>query len=166
MRNNILSFFCAALVAIVVFSAYHFVSKQNTSRQAQASPNMSKEIERAPEVTRRGRSKKELLKVVSVHPEKLLELRGREVLGLLKAPGLVRQDFPTIVWQYRNDSCVLDIYFKAEKRNDPAAASVVHYEVRDRKGDNQLEVSDCVQNIARDQNGVRMVDIKKIYKAM
>ncbi|MCB1529989.1 MAG: hypothetical protein H6853_08940 [Rhodospirillales bacterium] len=62
-------------------------------------------------------------------PENLMKLHGEEVRLILAGPDLERKDLPSIVWQYRNAECVLDVYFTAA--GDSAdAENVSHYEFR------------------------------------
>lgn len=63
-------------------------------------------------------------------PRRFMKLAAADVRLLLDAPGLARTEGSVAVWQYRSDSCVLDIYFSAGP--DGKAQRVVDYEVRPR----------------------------------
>jgi hypothetical protein len=62
----------------------------------------------------------------AVPPVDLVGLDGPSLETLLGKPGLVRRDYPAEVWQYRNPSCVLDVYFYT----DAARLTVTHAEAR------------------------------------
>jgi hypothetical protein len=62
----------------------------------------------------------------AVPPADLVGLDGPSLETLLGKPGLVRRDYPAEVWQYRNPSCVLDVYFYT----DAARLTVTHAEAR------------------------------------
>lgn len=89
-----------------------------------------------------------LMSKIRYNPSYLTKVMGKDVQDLLSAPSLVRQDRPTIVWQYRSENCVLDVYF-ATMNEDPLFAPVVHYEMRGRnvraKAPNEKA---CIREIA------------------
>lgn len=93
-------------------------------------------------------------------------LNGRDVQAILKTPELVRQDLPTVIWQYRNEMCVLDVYFTT---NEPKAfkAPVVHYEVRARNSALRDEdVQDaCINDLVRERAGQSLFNLQALYKA-
>jgi hypothetical protein len=55
-----------------------------------------------------------LAKDISLHPEKMLSVRGQDIKSILREPELIRHESPTTIWQYRTDACVLDVYFAGE----------------------------------------------------
>jgi hypothetical protein len=59
-------------------------------------------------------------------PADLVGLDGPSLETLLGKPGLVRRDYPAEVWQYRNPSCVLDVYLYP----DAERLTVTHAEAR------------------------------------
>jgi len=59
-------------------------------------------------------------------PGELTGLEGSALQRLLGIPGLVRKDYPAEVWQYRNPSCVLDVYLYP----DHDRLTVAHAEAR------------------------------------
>lgn len=84
---------------------------------------------------------------VAKQPDMLLKLAGEDVRLILAAPDLQRVDNPSVVWQYRTASCVLDVYFTAD---DAAAdkAAVAYYEVRARaSGEGEPEAGTCLQGL-------------------
>jgi len=76
--------------------------------------------------------RRKLRRFVSRNPDNLLRITGRELALVLKEPELVRSDFPTIVWQYRNEQCILDVYYDSMK-DDVLKAPIVYYEIRARE---------------------------------
>ena len=64
--------------------------------------------------------------VSAVPPTDLVGLDGPSLETLLGKPGLVRRDYPAEVWQYRNPSCVLDVYLYP----DDERLTVTHAEAR------------------------------------
>ena len=77
-----------------------------------------------------GRYARTLADLVESDPSIFLKLLGSDVNILLDKADLVRADGPITVWQYRSDSCVLDVYLAAGDKND--TARVVDYEARTR----------------------------------
>jgi len=63
-------------------------------------------------------------------PERLAGLTGTEVSALLGPPGFVRRDPPAEVWQYRTESCVLDLFLYADGADLPLR--VDYFEFRGR----------------------------------
>ena len=107
-----------------------------------------------------------LRRALSAHPDKLLDLKGQDVRAALHEPSLIMSEAPTIIWQYRTDACVLDVYFKTEE-GDASSAGVSYYEGRTREDDASKSVADksCLREIISEQGGWRMVDVSAIYKA-
>lgn len=97
--------------------------------RASASPGLSDEIEGGLAAQRQHRK---LRRAVSKNPDKLLRMTGGELALALKEPELVRSDFPTVVWQYRNEQCILDVYY-ASMEEDVSEAPIIHYEIRARE---------------------------------
>ena len=69
-------------------------------------------------------------KTVMKNPANINNLVGQELGMIFPEPGLKRMDGSTMVWQYRNKSCVLDVYL--DPVTDTDYAPVVHYEIRQR----------------------------------
>ncbi len=66
------------------------------------------------------------LALTMVAPADLTGLDGPSVERLFGKPGLVRRDYPAEVWQYRNATCVLDVYLYPDKDH----LTVTHAEAR------------------------------------
>ena len=64
-----------------------------------------------------------------IDPEMLVGLSPDAVATRLGEPELRRQEPPVEVWQYRSDTCVLDLYLDGIARADQR---VVYYEARHR----------------------------------
>ena len=89
-------------------------------------------------------------------PDRLKGMKGREIVGLLGPPDLIRHDEPAEVWQYVAQGCVLDLFLyppqgglapaarrpaakndAAESRAETEAGAehrVTYYELRGRDG--------------------------------
>jgi hypothetical protein len=61
-------------------------------------------------------------------PEDVLGLPAEDLEKLLGRPAMVRRDEPAEVWQYRSESCVVDLYLYPER----SAYRVAYIEARDR----------------------------------
>lgn len=95
---------------------------------------------------------------VRSNPDNILRMVGRDISVLLEEPELVRADFPTVVWQYRKDNCVLDVYF-ASSAEDVLDAPVVHYEARYRDaGGLDKPGYNCLVEITSEQTQVVALD--------
>lgn len=71
----------------------------------------------------------------------LLNLSNFEVLALMGVPNFNRKDGNVNLWQYRHDSCVIDIFLN-DSQNKPGEAAVVFFSVRLRQNlDGVLPVS-------------------------
>ncbi|MCB1555891.1 MAG: hypothetical protein KDJ15_01115 [Alphaproteobacteria bacterium] len=68
-----------------------------------------------------------LAELVSKKPDTFLDLLAPDVLVLLDQPELTRREGSVAIWQYRSDSCVLDLFLDSRK------GTVLHYEMRERR---------------------------------
>jgi hypothetical protein len=164
MYTKYFSFLMACFAVVFVFAVYS--SLKTSDNTAFASGVMGSGLH--------NNSVSDLQKIralrssISESPENVLDIYGRDVFSLFAEPELVRRDAPTTVWQYRNESCVLDLYFTTQKK-EAFAAPVVHYEVRMRDGgaedvSPQLQKA-CVRSLARANAGFTAVKLNSIYKA-
>ena len=62
-------------------------------------------------------------------PDDLKHLRRGDLKLALAKPDLNRKEGSKNVWQYRTDSCVLDVYWQKNQ----AQATISHYEFRERR---------------------------------
>ena len=83
---------------------------------------------------------------LKTNPDHLLDLSGADIHFVLKDPELTRREAPTIVWQYRTASCVLDLYFVTQK-DDASVAPVSYYEVRPRGGAEVMTPQSCLSKM-------------------
>ena len=98
--------------------------------------------------------------------ENMMTLTGGQVRSILNQPELVRRDLPTVVWQYRTDECVLDVYFTSSTTrldNTPVA----HYEVRGREDAKEYAADQCLGTLIRANagHGLNFASIEAMYKA-
>ncbi len=80
--------------------------------------------------TERRRHRQAVKDLVSKYPDRILSLMDDEVMMAFAVPELKRADGMMQVWQYRNDSCIMDVYFETKGRH--GESSVVHYDIRPR----------------------------------
>ena len=71
-------------------------------------------------------------------PRRLLDLGRYDLSSILGKPAFIRRDMSAEVWQYRTDTCVLDLFLYNFERND----AVTYYEFRPRR-DGELVRDDC-----------------------
>jgi hypothetical protein len=75
-------------------------------------------------------------------PSRLLDLGQHDLSSILGKPAFIRRDMSAVVWQYRTDVCVLDL-FLYELDQDLA---VTYYEFRPRR-DGALVRDECFVNL-------------------
>ncbi len=161
LRNNSLSVLIALFVGLSVFGAKELLKTDETGRAQAAAANIAAESGKIHNALQA-----DILREISYNPNAVLRLKGRDIVEALKAPGLIRKDLPTVIWQYRSDQCVLDVFFKTSS-GEVESARPAHYELRMRDGrEDQESVAACMKNIARHKTGLRMVDLKSVYKAL
>ncbi len=102
---------------------------------------------------------------VSSNPDNILRLKGRDVSFAMSKPELIRHEFPSVVWQYRTNECVLDVYF-ASMDEDVSGAPVIHYEVRSREKDaaDDRVFKTCVNKLTAQKNPLVMAKANSFYK--
>ncbi len=89
---------------------------------------------------------------VASEPETLLKLAGEDVRLILAAPDLQRVDAPSVIWQYRTASCVLDVYFTTDADASADRADVAYYEVRSRaSGEGAPDAGSCIQGLYQER---------------
>ena len=102
------------------------------------------------------RLSRQMVAQVKGNPAALLKLKGAQINFLFSTPGLQRHEGEMNVWQYRTDSCVLDLYVA-----DGGRGNVVHYETRARvkashsdEGDMDVAAArDCVRSVLMGHDG-------------
>ncbi len=68
-------------------------------------------------------------KYVSGAPDALNMLTQQEVTYILGAPAMTRHDADAVVWQYKSESCIVDVYFY-KKSGDHAPSAVSYVDMR------------------------------------
>ena len=161
MRQNLLSFSIACCVIMALAFVTHFVRDEERG-VAQASIGSEEG-----DAGHYSASKKRALRSkILDNPNALVDLKGEDIRHILQAPELVRSEFPTVIWQYRTEACVLDLYFTA-KDHTISAAPVVHYEMRPRqvRGAEALNAEVCLGDIVQPVNFVSLLDVSAFYKS-
>lgn len=103
---------------------------------------------------------------VANKPDTLLKLAGEDVRLILAAPDLQRVDAPSVIWQYRTASCVLDVYFTTGVDAEADMAEVAYYEVRSRKsGDGEPDAGHCLQGLYEERAEQIAESFRQIYAA-
>jgi|TARA_R110000868_G_scaffold193272_2_gene438049 hypothetical protein len=77
-------------------------------------------------------------------PGRLLDLGLHDLSAILGKPAFIRNDMSAVVWQYRTDACVLDL-FLYELNHDLA---VTYYEFRPRRN-GELVRDECFVSLLR-----------------
>ncbi len=110
--------------------------------------------------------RRHIRRAVLSEPQNLKKLHGLSILAALDKPEIIRKDLPAVVWQYRNNGCVLDVYFKS-KDGKTESAPVVHYEVRNQaaENDNTPDARTCLRGIMDAHAGTQMVGVSTFYKS-
>jgi len=80
-------------------------------------------------------------------PSRLLDLGRSDLSSILGKPAFIRRDMSAVVWQYRTEACVLDLFLYELDH----AFSVTYYEFRPRR-DAALARDDCFVSLL--QRGV------------
>lgn len=159
MKSKLLSLIIACGVVVCLLAASYALRQSGGAAQASGFSLPGNVI------ASNGKSAARLRRDISISPDKILEVSGRDVYATFDRPELVRQDLPTVVWQYRSESCVLDVYFTASG-SDVMKSPVVHYEMRGRdvtaEGDVQPKV--CAESIVDARSGFHLLNFNALYK--
>ena len=98
----------------------------------------------------------------------LLAMNGSDIKQIFDTPELVRRDLPTVIWQYRNDGCVLDVYFTAGDNGDVSQSDVIHYEIRNRSGSVDVganaDNTECLHDMVGSTSVFSLLDVNAFYK--
>ncbi len=79
-------------------------------------------------------------------PSHLAGLYGEQVIGLLGSPGFKRKDDPALIWQYRTQTCALDLFLYRAGNGSPYR--VRHFEARGR-GKEAVSARDCFVSLLK-----------------
>ncbi len=90
---------------------------------------------------------------VAKNPDQLASLRQQDVELIFSKPHFVRNDGVTQVWQYRTESCVVDIYWQGSNVQNKAK----FVEFRDRQLNGEMEANKsapwhCVQSLVQNRD--------------
>lgn len=89
------------------------------------------------------------LVAASIDPASLNGMDAARLSAMLGEPELHRQEPPAEVWQYRTDSCVLDVFLYPEGGQH----RVVHSEARPRTGTGTVDAGRCLGALAHRRPG-------------
>ncbi len=131
--------------------------------EAQASVSSSGDVAKDYSSTQ----KRYIQRALLARHDNLYKMDGASLRAVLENPGLVRADLPTVVWQYRNEACVLDVYFKVKNEQDKADLEpVAYYEMRSRRIDEaHVDEQACLASLMPPANAPRMLGVNSIYKS-
>lgn len=80
-------------------------------------------------------------------------------------PELIRSEGSMVLWQYRNEECVMDIYFETHEHKK-GSETVKYFETRSRNPHlfPEQDSVQCVHSLLRTAHRPRMVDVSSIFK--
>ncbi len=163
MKNQRLSFFVACAIVMALFSLHQHWKPEKGRAFASMGMKASAIMEGQSVSTSRKRT---LRQAVSLDPDNFLDVSGLEILSLLNQPEMVRTDSPTTIWQYRNEACVLDLYFTTQEET-ALEAPVVHYEIRSRLAGEHEESAvkqACARDFIRAHSSLNLLNLQAFYK--
>lgn len=106
---------------------------------------------------------------LTYRPENLKNLRRGDLKLALAQPDLNRRDGGKAIWQYRNESCVLDVYWQQPKES----SKIVHYEFRMRRSifDKVDAASDpaawqCLQSLINERQEIVRREFEETYAVL
>lgn len=113
----------------------------------------------------------DLQNATAENPDALKGMTARDVSLMLAEADLQRQDKPSVVWQYRSESCVLDIYFLAEDVEALETKPIAHYELRERglvtrTAENPVAAWNCFQSLYLERQKVIEAGFRQIYASL
>ncbi|MCC6597665.1 MAG: hypothetical protein IT559_02615 [Alphaproteobacteria bacterium] len=163
MKPDFLSFLIAGALVTGIFLVNRGFEGDVIAAHAATSAFSVHEIEKGASVAPQRR--RALRRAISTDSKNLLDQPGYFIRAVLSEPEMIRRDSPTVVWQYRNASCVLDLYYTTQQKNE-LKAPVVHYEIRAReKGVRDEDVQEsCVRDLARAHSGKNFIRPESFYR--
>lgn len=162
MKVRFLSFIIACVTVLALYGVVHEFRHDDAAGAAQASLTDKGAEGRVLDAAQILGMKRK----VADDADNILAMTGADIQQILNQPELVRSDFPTVVWQYRTDSCVLDIYYTASSA-DVSKTPVAHYEVRSRdaKGRAQVTAKECLSGMVNNGTLVSLLDVSAFMKS-
>ena len=164
MYKNRLYFVAFCVLSIAVFIAYQSLYG---SKSSQAYASLSAEGAGQTLLNYKPARKRILRSRLRRDADAMLDLTGHDIAQIFDAPELVRRDVPTTIWQYRNDACVLDVYFTVGESGEVSRSDVVHYEIRERdsRSTKALDISSCISNLLSNDTMISLIDVNAALKA-
>lgn len=80
-------------------------------------------------------------------PQILTDITSNEIKYIFGIPDLERMDLPSVIWQFTQSNCVLDMFFIADYIEDLPYEKVAHYEARTTDGKPVYDISACISSI-------------------
>ena len=160
-------FLIACIVALSVFMAYQGIYGGDHNQAYASLSDDGVDGREARLVNYKPARKRLLSSRLRDDAENILDLKGHDIAQIFDAPELVRRELPTTIWQYRNEKCVMDVYFTVGRKGDVSRANVAHYEVRgrDTRAKKDIQVSDCVEDLVAHDSMISLIDVNAIFKA-
>ncbi len=113
----------------------------------------------------------DLQNAAAENPDSFYKMTARDLTLMLARPDLERKDYPGVAWQYRSDSCVLDVYYTAA--NDAALddSQIQHYEIRERGVITHANGGDapswnCLQSLYQERQKVIEASFNEIFASV
>lgn len=110
--------------------------------------------------------KVQLLRSISANPDNIVGVSARDLHVLFGNSSFIRQEGRASVWQYANDSCVLDIFFAVKEGGSADLAPAAYYEIRATSGKKPLDKTACVADLLKGNAGSYMVGVGAFYKSV
>lgn len=110
----------------------------------------------------------EIQKKAAENPDALFGLNATEIELMLAKPDLQRKDYPSVAWQYRSNSCVVDVFYTTPNEGDMAQAQVQHFEMRSRNlitADKAKDVDSwaCMQSLYSERQEIIEAGFSQIF---
>lgn len=111
--------------------------------------------------------KSQLLKAVGVNPDAMIGISARDLHVLFGNSDFIRYEGRSMLWQYKNDNCVLDIFFETREGKTQDMAPAAYYEIRSASGDaDDVDKSACIRDLINASVGPYMVNVRTFYKSV
>lgn len=111
--------------------------------------------------------KSQLLKAVGVNPDAMIGISARDLHVLFGNSDFIRYEGRSMLWQYKNDSCVLDIFFETREGKSQDMAPAAYYEIRPAASDSgEVDKPSCIRDLLNASAGPYMVGVRTFYKSV
>lgn len=101
----------------------------------------------------------DLMKLIKKDPEYILQAKARDIQEIFKTPRLSRVDNPSLIWHYKSEQCIMDVYFSTQDdQENPSLLPVRYVEFRDSLGQNLdlVQQESCVKGLIANPYASRM----------